>query len=400
MVHNSMRILVICGFNQCGVAAVRSLARAGHHVEVAVTLADHRLRLQQWFVSRYARHRTIVPHPRENPGAFQEKILDLCRNRKYDVILPAGEESTLALSAIQAALRPHTATPLDTMARMSLVHDKFLLHRTLRNAGFTLPRLYEYNSIEQLGSMEFEFPVVVKARKNSGALSGTRYVTDRAGLLNTVREFEKRPAPHPAIRDFSRPLIQEYIPGTVHDADCLCRHGSLRAIMTIHRKVMYPGSGGVTVSAVTTLEPGLVTYAAQILDFLKWHGLCEVEVKQDARDGKYKLMEINPRLWGQLGMSIKAGIPFPAKACEMAVQGDTAPVFDYRVGLHYTILFPRAIMSLAEPVKPRWPRFRETLRVLKRNGCCELDFRDPLPHVFDLLNTVRIFFNQAREKEI
>jgi len=395
-----MRILVISGFNQCGAETVRSLARAGHHVEVAVTLAARRMQFQKWFVSRYARHRMVVPHPREDPGAFQSKLYELCRNRKYDVVLPAGEESTLALAAIQTTLAPHTTTALHTTERIALVHDKFLLHRMLREAGFTLPRLYEYNSIDQLGSTDFEFPVVVKARKNSGALSGTRYVSDREELIKTVREFERRPSPHPAISDFSRPLIQEYIPGTVHDADCLCRHGSIRAVMTIHRKVMYPSSGGISVTAVTTREPDLVAYASQILDFLKWHGLCDVEVKKDSRDGKYKLMEINPRLWGHLGLSVKAGIAFPAKACELAVQGDTAPAFDYRVGLHCATLFPRAILSLAEPVRPRWPRLREILRALRRNGCCELDVRDPLPHAFDFLNTFRILFNHSRNIEI
>lgn len=393
-----MRILVICGFNQCGVETVRSLARAGHRVEVAITLANHRLRLQRWFASRYARRRIIVPHPRENPGGFQEKLLDLCCGRKYDVVLPAGEESTLALSEMQAALQPHTTTPLDAMDRVALVHDKFLLHRTLRDAGFTLPRLYEYDGIDQLSSMDFEFPVVVKARKHSGVFSGTRYVTDREGLLSAVREFERQPSPHPTISDFSRPFIQEYIPGTIHDADCLYRRGSVRAMMTDHRKIMYPSSGGISVTAVTTHEPELATYARNILDFLKWHGLCEVEVKRDSRDGRYKLIEINPRLWGQLGLSIKAGIAFPAKACEIAVLGDTAPVFDYRVGLHYTILFPRTIQSLAESVRPRWPRFKEILSLPGPERCCEIDFRDPLPHVFDVLNTVRILFSQARGK--
>jgi predicted ATP-grasp superfamily ATP-dependent carboligase len=372
------------------------LAREGHHVDAAVTLADRRPRLAKWFASRHARRWIVVPHPRENPVAFQEKILDLCRREKYDVVLPAGEESTLALSEIQTKLQPHAATPLDAMERIALVHDKFLLHRTLRDAGFTLPRLYEYSSIEDLNSMDFEFPVVVKARKNSGAMEGTRYVSDRTELIKTVRQFESRPVRHPAISDFSRPVIQEYIPGPIHDADCLCRHGTIRALMTVHRKVMYPSSGGVTVTAVTTRDPELVTYATQILDFLKWHGLCEVEAKKDARDGKFKLMEINPRLWGQLGFSIKAGIAFPAKACELAVRGDTPPVFDYRVGLHYTMLFPRAILSLAEPVRPRWPRFREILRVLQRDGCCELNLWDPLPHVFDALSAIRILYNRAR----
>lgn len=326
--------------------------------------------------------------------------MEHCRGEKYDVVLPVGEESTLFLATIQDSLQPYTATPLDTMERVALVHDKYLLHRTLRDAGVALPRLYDYRSIEELDSMDLEFPLVVKARKHSGAATGTRNVSDRRELMSTVREFDKLPSPHPSISDFSRPVIQEYIPGTVHDAESLCRHGSIRAVLTAHRKIMYPSSGGISVTAVTTHEPALVAYASKILDFLKWHGLCEVEVKKDARDGEYKLMEINPRLWGKLGLSIKAGVPFPAMACEMAVKGDTAPVLDYRVGLHWTTLFPRAILSLMEPTSSRWPRLREIIGSLGADGCVELDWRDPLPHVFDMLNTLRICFAQNRDHEI
>ena len=395
-----MRVLVICGFYQSGVATVRALARAGHHVDAAVTLSPGRPHFQRWFVSRYAHRRVVVPHPRENPEAFQESVLALCRDGRYDVVLPTGEESTLVLSAIQSMLEPYTKSPLADAEQISLVHDKARLHQTLYAAGFNVPRPYEYRNHDDLMHMDIEFPVVVKARKNSGAQRGIRYARDREVMLAAVREIEGQASPHPTISDFFKPLIQEYIPGTVHDADCLYCHGEPRAAMTSHRKIMYPSSGGGSVIAVTTHEPELLAYAESILRYLNWHGLCDLEVMKDSRDGKYKLLEINPRIWGLLDLSIKAGIDFPTKACEIAVYGDTQPVFDYRVDLQYSMLFPRTFLSLAESKALRWNRFKETLRVLGPHGRCELGFRDPLPHIFDMLNTVRLFVDKMRGKPI
>ena len=44
---------------------------------------------------------------------------------------------------------------------------------------------------------------------------------------------------------------------------------------------------------------------------LKYTGLIEVEFKRDRRDGRYKLLDLNPRIWGWNSLSAKAGVDFP-----------------------------------------------------------------------------------------
>jgi predicted ATP-grasp superfamily ATP-dependent carboligase len=364
-------------------------------VDVAINFANSTPRIIQWFSSRYVQRRIVVPHPREHPERLKDSILALCRDGRYDAVLPTTEESTLILSEMKSDLEPYVSTPLVHAKKMALAHDKAMLNHTLHAAGFSVPRPYEYRDLRELAEMKINFPVVVKARKNSGVQRGMRHAKDHATLLAAVQEIESQPSPHPNIADYSRPLIQEFIPGTVHDADCLYMNGEPRAAMTNHRKVMYPSGGGGGVTTVATYEPELLAYAESILRHLKWHGLCNVEVIKDTRDGKYKLLEINPRIRGLIDFNVKAGIDFPTKACEIAAYGDTEPKFDYCVGMQYTMLFPRAILALVDSKGSRWSRIKEILQIFGRKGRCEVDLCDPMPHVFDILSTIQSLTKNA-----
>jgi predicted ATP-grasp superfamily ATP-dependent carboligase len=111
--------------------------------------------------------------------------------------------------------------------------------------------------------------------------------------------------------------------------------------MTQRRIRMRPRQGGIGLENETTDEPGLREAAIALLAELGWHGPASVEFKVDARDGRPRLLDINGRFWGTLGLAIRAGIDFPGLACRVAVEGDVDPVDDYAIG-----------------VRMRWPRPR------------------------------------------
>lgn len=184
--------------------------------------------------------------------------------------------------------------------------------------------------------------------------------------------------------------MQEYIPGTIHDGLFACRQGDLRAAMTVTRSTTYPVTGGITVEAITTRDPELLDYCGRILEFLRYDGLCDVEVKKDERDGTYKLLEINPRIWGALELSLCAGIDFVEKSCELAVTGDTAVQMDYRVGLKHWIL-QRELMAIHQDKGHRWQRIRRLTGLFDRDTVYGIDLTDWKPELAQLVATIRFF---------
>ena len=73
--------------------------------------------------------------------------------------------------------------------------------------------------------------------------------------------------------------------------------------------------------------------------FKKWNyqGIAEVELKIDSRDGKAKLIEINPRVWRYIGFCIRCGVNFPLLACELALGGNNhnSQYPPYQTGIKY-----------------------------------------------------------------
>ena len=55
----------------------------------------------------------------------------------------------------------------------------------------------------------------------------------------------------------------------------------------------------------------VVEQGLALLRQLGFHGLSQVEFKRDPRDGAYKLMEVNPRLWQWHGLAAACGVDLP-----------------------------------------------------------------------------------------
>jgi predicted ATP-grasp superfamily ATP-dependent carboligase len=57
--------------------------------------------------------------------------------------------------------------------------------------------------------------------------------------------------------------------------------------------------------------PELRSLAEKFLRLINFYGIAEVEFMQDPRDYQYKLIEVNPRVWGWHTIAIAAGVDLP-----------------------------------------------------------------------------------------
>src|SRR5689334_23448558 len=62
----------------------------------------------------------------------------------------------------------------------------------------------------------------------------------------------------------------------------------------------------------STLFPYTTLFRSRrLLSAIGYTGLVEVEYKFDVRDRRYKLLDINPRLWTWSALGSRAGVDFP-----------------------------------------------------------------------------------------
>jgi predicted ATP-grasp superfamily ATP-dependent carboligase len=96
-------------------------------------------------------------------------------------------------------------------------------------------------------------------------------------------------------------MLQEYIPGAedwiVH-AYCNAR-SELLAVFTGAKYRSWPPGGGVTTYARVVANERLVNLAATLCAQIGYRGLLDLDVRYDARDDEYKVVDFNPRVGAQ-----------------------------------------------------------------------------------------------------
>jgi predicted ATP-grasp superfamily ATP-dependent carboligase len=301
--------------------AVRSLGQKGIRV-----IAGSSRKYSQSFYSKFCSERLIYPSP-QNETEFVQFMLRFINDNKIDVFLPISYDVTMLLSKHKNIFSQYTRIPVSDYESMSVAGNKDKTVDFAKNVGIITPEIYEnYGDVKQ-------FPVVVKGVKGSG---NVRYV-------NSPEELSKIQT--------SGSIIEEYIPGEGYGFYALFNKGDARAIFMHKRIREYPITGGSSTAAESIYDDRLKELGLKLLTALHWHGVAMVEFKKDSRDGEFKLMEINPKFWGSLDLSIASGVDFPYLLVKMAVEGDIKPVLTYNKHIKYRWLFPDDIIHLC--AKPR-----------------------------------------------
>jgi len=199
-----------------------------------------------------------------------------------------------------------------------------------------------------------------------------------------------------ASQKYGKILIQEYIPngGELGVYTLYNLQSEPRAISVQKRLRSYPSTGGPSTLRETIRNESseLVTEIAfKLLNKMKWTGVAMVEFRIDARDGIPKLMEVNPRFWGSLQLSILSGIDFPYLLYCILMGEDIKPVMDYKDGIQSRWLLPGDILwYLTSPNKIN--NFKELMRFDIPDDILSWD--DPGPVFGFSLATLRYLFDK------
>ena len=320
-----MRVLVTDGEQKHTLGAVRALGREGVHVVVG---AGTRTALS--FFSRHCAETFVYPSPARDEQGFLDSIFRAVREKHIDVLLPIGYYANVLFSRHKDALLRVASLAIADFDAMAIASDKERTMAFADSVGVPIPRTYA--SADDVR----DFPVVVKAATGMGLVT---YVNSRAQLESM---------------DFTDTVVQDYIPGAGFGFYGLFNRGELRAFFMHRRLREFPVTGGASTAAAAFYDERLKELGVRLMGALKWHGVAMVEVKRDERDGEYKLMEINPKFWGSLELSIAAGVNFPYLTCQMARNGDIEPVFDYDREMKFRWPFPQDLIhAIARPASAR-----------------------------------------------
>lgn len=155
---------------------------------------------------------------------------------------------------------------------------------------FPVPKSFGEHNISELKD---PFRPVI-AKKNIGAGSvGMIYVEQKQDLenLNGI--------------DYSSYLVQEKIESdkNIHGGFYLCREGETVSYHGHRRIRTFPEKGGVTVYSGTDETEEIKQIGKDLLKKLNWSGFAMIEFMYDVNAQQWKIIELNPRLWGSIMLS-------------------------------------------------------------------------------------------------
>ena len=304
---------LILGSDFRALAVVRSLGRRG----IPTVLVDN-LPRSAWF-SRYvvARHRwrgamqgaPLVEHLVQL--AHDEGLAGWLLYPLYDDAVEMVSRETATLSTVY-----RLTTPPWSCVRRAV--DKRLTYEAAELASVPVPRTWHPTSLEELRSLDVVFPAIIKPANSAPLQSVSRR---KAFPASSPEELASAYELAAELVGTDGLMVQELIPGggsSQFSVAAFCRDGEVLVSMTARRSRQYPVDFGLGSSFVEAIEvPQLQPLAAALIARLELSGLVEVEFKRDTRDGRYKLLDVNVRVWGWHGLCMDCGVDFPyVQYCE------------------------------------------------------------------------------------
>ncbi len=312
---------IVLGGAHGSLEIARSLGRLG--IPVWLIIADNPLASLSRYVERSFRWRG----PRKD-GAL-EFLLDLGRRHGLGgwVVFAGSDEDVQFIAQNHAALSAVFTLTTPAWDQVRWAVDKRLMNARADALGIARPLTRHVRSSSDLASLGIAFPVILKPAVREGR---NKFVDAKAWRVDGERALLACYDEAQSLVGTDSIMIQELIPGdgmAQFSYAALWDRGKPIASLVARRRRQYPVEFGFTSTFVETVEQTQIEADAfRFLASLDYSGPVEIEFKYDARDGRYKILDVNARAWAWIAIGTATGIDFPALQWRLAAGEEIAPL--------------------------------------------------------------------------
>jgi predicted ATP-grasp superfamily ATP-dependent carboligase len=204
------------------------------------------------------------------------------------------------------------AAPPDMLQR---ILNKATFYAIAEEAGIPYPATAWINCRSDIERVEHSltFPVIAKPVYSTQWRKKEMWELVGRQKALVIESYDALTAFYSRIEDVD-PLmhVQEFIPGSDTDlfvfGSYVSAHGSDIRYFTGRKLLQYPPRSGTGVAVRACPVPEIVDASERLLSCVGYHGVSELEYKLDRRNGRYVLIEMNPRFWDQHGVGAAVGV--------------------------------------------------------------------------------------------
>lgn len=231
----------------------------------------------------------------KNEEEFVDKLFDIIKWHNVDLLMPSSGFDIYLYSKYKAELEKLGALAVvSDPDNLEICRDKLKTYNFLKT-DFDLP-------FTASDSKEFErFPLIAKPRFGKGSRNVIK-VEDARELRYVTEKFKDM-------------IFQEFLPGEEYTIDVLSDLDK-NAILAVPR-VRLQTKEGISTKGRIVRHPVLEHECMKIAEAVGIRGPCCIQMKE-SKEGRLKLVEINPRMGGGTIFSTLAGANLPALIVALA----------------------------------------------------------------------------------
>jgi D-aspartate ligase len=326
----SLPVLVLQMEHHGALGVMRSLGRLGIR-----TYGVHSTGRPPASFSKYCRKVFALDLDRTPPEQSVGCLKEIARSiGPMPLLLPTNDESALFVARNAAQLRDIFLFPANTAQVVWSLYNKKAMHLLARELSIPTPDTVFPESRKEV--LEFcestQFPVMLKASDNihTSGHSGKKMVIARSKdeLIDQYHTMED--GSHPSL------MIQEYIPGRDDSVWMLNgyfdEHSECLFSITAKKIHQTPAYTGMTALGVCLPNPAIESATKTLVRAVGYKGILDIGYRYDARDGQYKLLDVNPRLGATFRLFVGHNGMDVARAEYLHFTGQQVPVSNIRCG--------------------------------------------------------------------
>jgi carbamoylphosphate synthase large subunit len=281
--------------------------------------------------------------------AYNDWCLQFCVEHQIDIFIPGRGATLLALELDRFAAIGTRIQSVATYAALSTIHDKGRFYAETVLDSAPVAEFAPFETLEQFDAAYAQLRPrhAVLCVKPSNSVFGLGFAVldeERSSAALLIEGVEY----HTGLQDFRRGLgelgtvrtmlLMEFLDGHEYSVDCVGDNGRLVAAVA-RKKPMQAGRG-----QLIDMRADILAATAELARIYGLNGMFNAQFREGA--GKLRLLEINPRMSGGIGMACVAGPNLPyISLCGFADGFDTVTVPPVRDGIRVTELASAAELA-------------------------------------------------------
>lgn len=347
------KVLIVDGGSRQCLPMIRGFKKNGFSTFVYCTS-----RMDLGYRYKYTDRHLLFKDTFSDPHITFLNILAALKQYSFDLVVPMNDYFATVFSKNKSELSRYARIYVSDWPLFLKATDKLETMKICMASDIDCPKTALFEDIEKFDDSLWTYPLVIKPRTSYGA-RGFSTVNNKKELIEKFSLTQKK---------FGPTLVQEYIPqdGKQYQVELLInKNGECSFFVLMEKNRWYPTTGGSSTLNTTMHDQRIKDLCLRLMGKIGWRGYASLDVIEDLRDGKPKIMEINPRINGTVKICYFAGYDV-AKMIYDDSMGLAVPVTkEYEDGLRLRYFHMDVLWFLKSKkrfkAKPSWFSSKKTV---------------------------------------